>query len=264
MKLGVLVGHQPEKKAIVCGASQEIGKAIAHKLAASGWELCLVSRSLEKLEIIKAELPGEGHTCFGVDLSETAEVDAFLENLKQSWGSVTGVVCNSGGPAAGPLLEAQDEDYLKAFQAHILSPKRLVAYALPHMKKQNFGRVIQVVSTSVKVPIPNLGVSNTIRGAVASWGKTLASELGSFGVTVNSVLPGYTETPRLEKLIQSASTRMGKTQEEVTRLWRAKVPAARFANPNEFADVVDFLMSEKAGYINGVALPVDGGRTGCL
>jgi 3-oxoacyl-[acyl-carrier protein] reductase len=132
------------------------------------------------------------------------------------------------------------------------------------MKEKNYGRVINVISTSVKMPIPNLGVSNTIRGAVASWAKTLSLEVAAFGITVNNVLPGYTETPRLQALLEGAAARTSSTVDKVTAQWKALVPAGRFAKPQEVAAAVAFLASPAAGYINGVSLPVDGGRTGCL
>ncbi len=254
----------PDTKALVCGASQGIGEAIAHLLAENGVSLTLVSRTPSKLEKVKSELKSpEDHQIFAADFTKPDDVKALADFIKDS-GPYQVFVNNSGGPAAGKLFDAEDQSFKDGLQAHILSSQTLLKELVPMMEKSGWGRIINVISTSVRIPIPNLGVSNTIRGAVASWSKTLSLELGPKNITVNNVLPGYTKTPRLEKLIQSASDRLSKSTDEVDKMWKAKVPMARFGEAKEVASAVCFLASEHASYINGVNLQVDGGRTGSI
>jgi len=162
------------------------------------------------------------------------------------------------------LLDAEGENFTLGLQAHILSAQKVLKVLVPQMKEFGQGRLINIISTSVKIPIPNLGVSNTIRGAVASWSKTLSLELGPSNITVNNVLPGYTTTSRLSALIDGAGARLGKSTDEIEKMWKAKVPMARFGAPEEVAAAVGFLASDEASYINGVNLQVDGGRTGSI
>src|SRR5690606_36548791 len=170
-------------------------------------------------------------------------------------------VNNTGGPPGGPAHAAAIDEYLAAFRQHLVASQVLVQAVLPGMRGDGYGRVINVISTSVKERIRNLGVSNTIRGAVASWAKTLATELGSFGITVNNVLPGYTRTQRLEQILSDRSKATGKSPEDVASGMLATVPLQRFAQASEIASVIAFLASPAAGYVNGVNIPVDGGRT---
>jgi len=254
----------PQKsKALVCGASQGIGEAVAHQLAESGVSVTLVSRTESKLETVRKGLKGDGHQIFAADFTKPDEVESLVGFLQEN-GPYQILVNNSGGPAAGALTSAEDGSFTDAFQAHILSSQMLVKVMTPMMEESGWGRIVNIISTSVRIPIPNLGVSNTIRGAVASWSKTLSMELGSKNITVNNVLPGYTKTPRLEKLIKSAGDRLSKSTDDVETLWKAKVPMARFGEASEVANAVCFLASEQASYINGVNLQVDGGRTGSI
>lgn len=250
------------KVALVCGASQGIGKAIAKALAASGCRVIGLSRSLEKLDCLLAELPGEGHQMLQADLSNRADLKQKVELLIQE--PIHILINNSGGPAPGPISEAKPDAFLKAFEQHILAASDLAQTLLPGMKKVGYGRILNIISTSVKVPIPNLGVSNTIRGAMANWAKTMSLEVASYGITVNNILPGFTKTPRLSNLLANRAAKEGKTEEEVAQSWFATIPARRFAEPEEVAAAALFLASPSAGYINGINLPVDGGRTGCL
>lgn len=252
--------------AVVCGASQGIGREIAKTLASQNIEVLAVSRTESKLQSLVDEmksLSDKNHTYFAgsldseKDLSELSEF--ILSNNKYGI-----LVCNSGGPKAGPLTDASFENLEQGFKNHIVANQKLLQSVLPFMSKSNWGRVINILSTSVKVPIPNLGVSNTIRGAVAQWAKTLSLELGDKNITVNNILPGYTETERLTNLISSASTRLGKSEEEIVTMWKGKVPLKRFAKPEEVAEAAAFLCSKNADYISGINLPVDGGRTGTL
>lgn len=251
------------KRALVCGASQGIGEAIAHEFASLGADVILLARSQDKLEKIRAQLPEGKHQILVIDLKDRLKLAAELIELKKS-GPVEILVNNSGGPKAGSLLEANERDFSEAFENHILAASLLANSLLEGMRKQNYGRIINIISTSVKVPIPNLGVSNTIRAAMASWAKTLATELAPFGVTVNNVLPGYTATPRLDSLAKAVADRQGKTEDEIKKMWKAATPMGRFASPQEIAQAVAFLASPSAAFITGVNLPVDGGRTPCL
>ncbi|RIL10603.1 MAG: hypothetical protein DCC75_03990 [Proteobacteria bacterium] len=174
------------------------------------------------------------------------------------------LVNNTGGPPAGAALAATPEEFLAAFSSHLLCNQILTQLIVPGMKKAKFGRIINIISTSVKQPIAGLGVSNTVRGAVANWAKTLANELGPFGITVNNVLPGPTRTQRMEALIQNKASKEGKSAASIEAQMIEEVPARRFAEPAEIASAVAFLASPAAGYINGINLPVDGGRTACL
>lgn len=252
------------KTALVCGASQGIGQATAIKMAAMGAKVIVLARTEEKLQALLPKLRGEGHDYIAIDLNDRKNLATKLEEKITQVNGIDILICNSGGPKAGPLAEASEEEFLAGFSNHILANALMVKAVIPSMKKSGYGRIINVISTSVKVPIANLGVSNTIRGAVASWAKTLSMELGAFGITVNNVLPGYTNTPRLEALIKAAATRQSTSEDDVIKQWKAKVPAARFAESEEVANAVTFLASPAASYVNGINLPVDGGRTGAL
>lgn len=243
------------KTALVCGASQGIGAACAQVLAEMGARILLVSRSADKLETVLRALPGSGHQVFACDLSQAPERQKLCSWIQKN-APVHILLNNSGGPAPGPIAEAKADEFVQALQAHVVACAELSQACLPGMKSEKYGRILNIISTSVKVPIPNLGVSNTTRAAVAAWAKTLAGEVASHGITVNSVLPGYTATERLEKL--------SKGSDETKKQWLKTIPAARFGEPVEIANVVGFLASPAASYVNGVALAVDGGRTGCL
>ena len=254
------------KRAVVCGSTQGIGKASAIELAALGASVTLIARNEEKLKAVLAELPtslGQKHDYLVADFE-------FPEQLKEKIQAfVTKQVAhilinNTSGPPAGVALDAKPEDFLKAFSAHLICGQILVQALVPGMKNEKFGRIINVISTSVKIPIKGLGVSNTIRGAVANWSKTLSQELALFGITVNNVLPGTTMTGRLEAIINTNAKNAGRSFEEAKQKMIAEVPAGRISEPYEVAAAIAFLASPAAGYINGINLPVDGGRTGSL
>jgi len=248
------------KRALVCGASQGIGAASALALAELGATVILVARNATELVKIQKSLPGSGHQICILDLNQTEEIESKLKPLLP----FHIVVNNSGGPAGGALTEATTQSLTAAFNQHILSAQKIAQLAIPGMKEAQFGRFVQIISTSVKAPIPNLGVSNTIRGAMANWAKTLSLEVGPFGITVNNVLPGYTKTPRFESLRKSTAEKNKSSESQVEEQWKKTTPLGRIAEPSEVAAAVAFLASPAASYISGINLPVDGGRTPSL
>lgn len=245
------------KRALVCGASQGIGEASAQLLAQMGAEVVILARRSEALDQVLAQLPGEGHKALALDLSSTVEIENHLKPLLP----FHIVVNNAGGPKGGPLLGAAGEDFLNAFRVHVLAAQKIAQLTVPGMKAAGYGRIINIISTSVKAPIPNLGVSNTIRGAMGNWAKTLASEVGSSGITVNNVLPGYTRTARFESLRKAAAEKNKLSEAQIEDQWKSAIPLNRIAEPLEVAAAVAFLASPAASYISGINLPVDGGRT---
>lgn len=252
------------KTALVGGASQGIGQAVAEELAALGARVILLSRGKEKLEQVAKGLSGSGHKVLALDVSDRVALKTEVTNLLKEVGPIEILICNTGGPKSGPIVNAVEDEFISAFQNHVLVNNLLVQLVLPGMKQRGFGRVVNVISTSVKIPIPGLGVSNTIRAAVANWAKTLSLEVASFGITVNNVLPGYTETPRLDSLRKATADRLQKSEQAVSEDWLKTIPAGRFGKPQEIAAGVAFLCSPAAAFINGVNLPIDGGRTGSL
>lgn len=251
------------KNALVCGSTQGIGKATAILLAQEGVNVTLVARNEEKLKEVVAELPNNGqqHNYIIADFSNPLELKEKIEASSLNFHIL---VNNTGGPAGGPVFNAQLDEFEKAFTQHLKCNHVLVQAIVPFMKEAGYGRVINIISTSVKQPLDGLGVSNTIRGAVANWSKTLANELGQFGITVNNVLPGATATERLFEIINNKASKTGKSIEEVAETMKNASPAKRFAQPEEVANAVVFLASEKASFINGINVPVDGGRTKSL
>lgn len=254
------------KRALVCGASQGLGEACARQLAEQGAEVVVLARSADKLERVCQSLTaehGQAHGFIAVDASDTDRLaEAVAAELKK--GPLHIWVNNTGGPAPGPAHMAEPDAYAAAFAQHLVSAQTLLQLLLPGMRAAGYGRILNVLSTSVKAPIPNLGVSNSIRAAMANWAKTLAGELGCDGITVNNVLPGLTSTARLDSLIGHIAQTSGKTVDDVSKGLRATIPVRRFGEPEEFANAVGFLASSAAAYINGVNLPVDGGSTGSL
>ncbi len=247
------------KRALVCGASQGIGAAIAQLFAEAGATVILLARDSAKLEAVKARLKGSGHEILPCDLSKAAELDATLKKIAGL--RIDILVNNTSGPKGGALTDAAASEFVGAFEMHLLASHKLVQTVLPHMKQNNFGRVINILSTSVKAPIANLGVSNTIRGAVAQWSKTLAGEVGRYNITVNNILPGYTRTDRFDQLRKLSSEKMKIEESAVEKQWEALIPLGRIGEPREIASAALFLASSAGGYVSGINLPVDGGRT---
>ena len=250
------------RHALVCGASEGIGRATARELALLGADVTVLSRRADALATVVAALPrvdGQRHGFVAADVSAHDTLRAKIEALVAGK-PVHVLVNNTGGPPGGPAHSADASAYLDAFQRHLLANQLLVQAVLPGMRTDAWGRIVNVISTSVREPIPNLGVSNTVRGAVASWAKTLSRELAPLGITVNNVLPGYTETGRIAQILRDRATATGQSEDAIAEGMRKSVPAGRFAQPGEVAAAIAFLCSPAAAYINGVSLAVDGGR----
>lgn len=255
------------KTALVCGSTQGIGRASAELLASMGATVVLLARNAEKLTEVVAALPrpvGQAHQFLVADFSAVAELQQVVGDWITAGHAAHILVNNTGGPPAGPIATASTEAFLSAFHSHLLANHHLVQALVPGMRAAGYGRIINIISTSVKQPLKGLGVSNTIRAAVANWAKTLSLELAAAGITVNNVLPGATSTQRLQNIIDNKAAKSGHAQEEVTAEMLAEIPAGRFGAPEEIAAAVAFLASPAAAYINGINLPVDGGRTGNL
>jgi 3-oxoacyl-[acyl-carrier protein] reductase len=255
------------KKAIVGGASKGIGRAAAMELAALGASVTLVARGEAGLKTVLEALPkkaGQTHTYFTADTADSAALRTRAADHIVAHGPFHILINNSGGPPAGPAHLAALDDFQKAFSQHLMANHIMMQATLPGMKAAGYGRIINIISTSVKQPIKGLGVSNTIRGAVASWAKTLSSELAGFGITVNNILPGATDTDRMAEIITGKAAKSGKAEADVIADEITHIPAGRFGTPEELAQAIAFLASPAAAYINGINLPVDGGRTGCL
>ncbi len=255
------------KRALVCGSSDGIGKAAAEELAVMGAEVILLARNPEKLEKVKNDLSTAGnqnHSYLVADFDDPVGLESVVGNYLSKGDHINILINNTGGPPAGPAHKAGIEEYVTAFRRHLLCNQILVKLCLEGMKQVNYGRIVNVISTSVKAPLPNLGVSNTIRGAVANWSKTLANELGQYGITVNNVLPGATETGRLKRIIKNKAEKSGKKEKEVSDAMLMEIPLNRFAQPQEVANAIAFLSSPAASYISGINIPVDGGRTPVL
>lgn len=255
------------KRALVSGSTAGIGKAVALQLAEAGVSVTLLARNEEKLKTVCGELDstaGQKHGYLVADFSKPEALKIVVDNHMKSANPYHILLNNTGGPPGGPAIDAALDEFERAFRSHLMCNHILVQALADGMKAEHYGRIINIISTSVKQPLNGLGVSNTIRGAVANWSKTLANELGQFGITVNNVLPGATETERLTSIIANKAKKTGKTEDEAAAAMKAQVPAGRFAQPWEVAAAATFLASPLAGYINGINVPVDGGRTGCL
>jgi 3-oxoacyl-[acyl-carrier protein] reductase len=254
------------RSAIVCGSTQGIGLAIAEELALLGAHCTLLARNEERLKIVVKQLNkdrGQQHSYLVADFTKPDEVRKIISTYVQEK-PVHILINNTGGPPGGPITEATEQAFLDAFNQHLVCNHILTSAVIPSMKKENYGRIINIISTSVKIPLKNLGVSNTIRGAVASWAKTMANELGQFNITVNNILPGSSKTQRLDSIIANNAAAKHKTIDEIEEEMKKEIPMKRFAEPGEVAAVAAFLASPAASYVNGTSIPVDGGRTGSI
>ena len=250
------------RHALVCGGSVGIGRAAAIELAALGANVTLLARREDALRDAVAALANTGNQQHGYLVADMADADALHARVAELAASrpLHILVNNTGGPPGGAAHSADVSAFLDAFNKHLVANHTLLQAVLPGMRSAGWGRIVNVISTSVYEPIPNLGVSNTIRGAVASWAKTLSRELGGDGITVNNVLPGYTRTQRLDQILADRSKATGKSQDDVANGMLATVPAGRFAEAHETGGVIAFLCSNAAAYINGQSIAVDGGR----
>jgi 3-oxoacyl-[acyl-carrier protein] reductase len=254
------------KYAIVCGSTQGIGLAIAEELALLGANCTLVARNEESLIKAIQHLDialRQTHDYMVADFSNPAELKKQIEK-RAAGRPVHILINNTGGPPGGPITEAAEQDFLNAFNQHLICNHILTKAVIPSMKKEGYGRIINIISTSVKIPLRNLGVSNTIRGAVASWAKTMANELGEFNITVNNVLPGFTNTKRLTVVLENTAKKTNTSVDKVEKHMMEEIPMKRFADASEIASVAAFLASPAASYVNGISIPVDGGRTGSI
>ena len=255
------------RHALVCGASQGIGRASAIELAELGANVTLLARSADALKSVAESLPhahaGQWHDWRSVDMLDIASLQATADEIAASH-PVHILINNTGGPPGGSAHTATTAAFDTAFRQHLLGGQILLQALLPGMRASGYGRIVNVISTSVKEPIVGLGVSNTIRAAVAGWAKTLSGELAVDGITVNNVLPGYTRTSRLDGLLTAQSTASGRSEDEIAQGLIATIPARRFGEASEVAAVIAFLCTPAAAYVNGVSIAVDGGRTRAL
>ena len=254
------------KTALVCGASQGIGRAIAVALADLGAKCILLARNESALVDTVAELStaqGQKHHYVVVDFSQLDSFSSSITSIAERWG-IDILINNTGGPAGGLIAEADPMAFEHAFRQHLICNHLLAQAVIPHMKAKAWGRIINIISTSVKIPINNLGVSNTIRAAVASWSKTLSNELAVHGITVNSLLPGFISTSRLDAVAEGFAAKEGVDKLTMLQSMKNTVPAKRFGDPSEIAAVAAFVASPAASYVNGITIPVDGGRTGTI
>lgn len=255
------------RHALVGGASRGIGRAAAIELASLGADVTLMARSVDALRSVLESLPrphpSQRHQWRQIDMLDTDALAAMAKELVADR-PVHILVNNTGGPAGGPANAAEPEAFESAFRQHLLASQTLLQALLPGMRAASYGRLVNVISTSVKEPIAGLGVSNTIRAAVAGWAKTLAGELAADGITVNNVLPGYTRTARLESLLAGKASANGRSVDEEAHAIMHTIPARRFGDASEVAAVIAFLCTPAAAYVNGVSIAVDGGRTRAL
>lgn len=252
--------------AVICGSTQGIGLAVAEALSLLGARCILLARNENRLQqaISQLSVPAQGkHEYRVADFSGKGQVLQAIESVV-SESNIHILVNNTGGPAAGPITTAAANDFENAFRQHLINNQLLVQTVLPGMKKEAYGRIINIISTSVKIPIGNLGVSNTIRAAVAAWAKSLSNEVGQYNITVNNVLPGSTRTSRLNSLIAETAEKKQLSRETIEKEMEETIPMKRFGLPEEIAHVAAFLASPAASYVNGVSIPVDGGRTGSI
>lgn len=254
------------KTAVVCGSSQGLGFASAVELSLLGAHVVLFARNEESLKAALQKLDTskkQQHQYLTADFSKPEEVKKTITEFCKNK-PVHILVNNTGGPAAGKAVDATEEEFIQAFNSHLICNHIITQAVLPGMKQAVFGRIVNIISTSVKAPLQNLGVSNTIRAAVANWAKTLATELGPFGITVNNVLPGFTQTVRADYVINKKAADQNITYDEALAGFVKEIPVGRIGKPEEFGAAVAFLCSPAAAYINGINLPVDGGRLPCL
>jgi 3-oxoacyl-[acyl-carrier protein] reductase len=257
------------KRAFIGGSSQGIGFAMAERMAACGASVTLTSRDEAKLKEAVAQLPkrkGQKHDYCVIDFGDLKKLEKVLVKYqaKTIENPVSILVLNSGGPAPATAFHATPPQYQAYFNASIMANQMLVQAFVPNMRERQFGRIITVLSSVVKQPKLDLGISNTIRAGIANWAKALSIELGGDGITVNNILPGFIQTARLNQLIDTRSQQTGLSKEKVMSSMAASIPAGRIGAPEDLGNVAAFLASDLAAYVNGVNVPVDGGLLGTL
>lgn len=253
------------KRALVLSSSRGLGRAVAESLATEGADVIVTARSADQLETVVREINmkrgGRAKYVCG-DLAH--EADAIYRAAHAAFGGIDILIANTGGPPARAALDAKADEWVLQFQAMVMPILRIAGLVLPGMKELGFGRIITIASTSVVAPIRNLVFSTTLRSSLAGWSKTLATEVAKDGITVNVVLPGRIQTNRTGELDRANAKAQGKTVEQITETMLASIPAGRYGRVEEFADVVTFLASERASFITGVMLRVDGGAVQSL
>jgi 3-oxoacyl-[acyl-carrier protein] reductase len=255
-----------KKFAVICGSSQGLGLAAAIELANLGANCILMARNQDTLSQAVASLSNDGTQKHAFKVADFTNIDAVKTAIQElaAENNIEILVNNTGGPKAGLITDASPEDFMKAFQQHLVNNQNLVNALLPGMKAAGYGRIINIISTSIKTPLANLGVSNTVRAAVAAWAKTLSNEIGQYNITVNNVLPGLTATSRLTSLIAGTAEGQGQSTQAVEQGMINSIPMKRFGKASEIGNVIAFLASPAASYVTGVSIPVDGGRTPTL
>jgi 3-oxoacyl-[acyl-carrier protein] reductase len=254
------------KNALVCGSSQGIGLAIAEELALLGANCTLLARNEQSLKAAMQNLDialRQQHHYLVADFTKPDEVRQVVEQHVQQH-PIHILINNTGGPPAGSILDATENAFRIAFDQHLIVNHLLVKAVLPSMQEAQYGRIINIISTSIRIPITNLAVSGTIRGAVASWAKILANEVGRYNITVNNILPGNIQTQRLQSLIDGNAKKRNVSADVVEKEMLQEIPMQRFGETSELAALAAFLASPAGSYISGVSIPVDGGKTGSV
>ena len=250
------------KVAFVAAASKGLGRAVAEELAAEGASLVLCARNAETLNLVSkqiAKTSGVSVLPVAADVSEAEEVAKAVQSGIEKFGRIDILVTNAGGPPSGRFDDLSREMWENATRLTLNSVLELTRAVLPGMKERKWGRILNITSITVKQPVDNLMLSNSLRAAVTGFARTLANEVATHGITVNNILPGYTRTERVEELAKAAAEREGISAAEANAKWEAEIPMGRLGEPGEFAALAAFLVSERASYITGTSIPVDGG-----